>query len=123
MFIFPLAGCKYRPVEAQAEVLTSPRGTTFILRRDPSNIHDANAIEVLSERTNMCLGFVPRFANKIIAPLMDAGRELVCRLRHTGGKTPMLAAGTSEEADELAPPEERTLRSALEASLDDEIPF
>ncbi len=58
-------------------------GDELQLRREPGNIHDARAIEVLTAG-GVKLGYVPRADNQPIAALMDAGQTLTARLTATG---------------------------------------
>ncbi|MFZ9616305.1 MAG: HIRAN domain-containing protein, partial [Fluviibacter sp.] len=50
----------------------------LILKRDPTNPHDSNAIQVLWQ--DHMLGFVPRRENKAVARAMDRGDPLVARV-------------------------------------------
>lgn len=72
----PLAGSQFH---ALAEVVSQIRvGDALILKRDPTNPHDSNAIEVLW--LGHMLGFVPRRENKAVARAMDRGDPLVARV-------------------------------------------
>lgn len=72
----PLAGSQFH---ALADVVSQIRvGDALILKRDPTNPHDSNAIEVLWE--GHMLGFVPRRENKAVARAMDRGDPLVARV-------------------------------------------
>lgn len=48
------------------------------LLREPTNKHDKNAIQVLWGPGRQ-LGWVPRQLAETLAPLMDAGTEVICR--------------------------------------------
>jgi hypothetical protein len=50
-------------------------GAQLCLRREPSNIHDDLAIEVLTT-DGIKIGYVPQRANTVLARLMDAGKLL-----------------------------------------------
>ena len=72
----PLAGSQFH---ALADVVSQIRvGDALILKRDPTNPHDSNAIEVLWQ--GHMLGFVPRRENKAVARAMDRGDPLVARV-------------------------------------------
>lgn len=51
----------------------------LVLRREPHNPHDAQAVEILT-RDMAKLGYVPRRCNTGIARRMDAGVELTCHI-------------------------------------------
>ena len=72
----PLAGSQFHElpdVVSQIKV-----GDTLTLKRDPTNPHDSNAIQVLWQ--GHMLGFVPRRENKAVARAMDRGDPLVARV-------------------------------------------
>jgi len=50
-----------------------PLGAPLVLRRDPANEHDPNAIQVLASGDQ--IGWVPRELAAEIAPEIDRGRE------------------------------------------------
>jgi len=60
-------------VEALAEI---EKGDRLMLRRDPSNRYDSNAIEVYWMGHN--LGFIPKKDNPAPAAAMDAGKPVEC---------------------------------------------
>ena len=51
------------------------RGLPIDLKREPDNSHDPLAIAVYTE-DGLKLGYIPRFENKVLARLMDAGKYL-----------------------------------------------
>lgn len=72
----PLAGSQFH---ALPDVVSQIRvGDALILKRDPTNPHDSNAIQVLWQ--GHMLGFVPRRENKAVARAMDRGDPLVARV-------------------------------------------
>ena len=121
MYTFDLAGCRHRPIECQAEVLTLRPGDELSLVRDPNNEYDHNAIQVCSKRTNAHLGFVPRQTAARLAPEMDNEREEYrCVVRISGDKTPTLAVDVASSPDW-----ERINKPFIEQLKDsfDEVPF
>lgn len=72
-----VAGTAYYEAAAVAGGLRSGQRPT--LRREPGNVHDALAIEVL-EPEGRKLGYLPRSCNEIPARLMDAGKRLFLQL-------------------------------------------
>lgn len=66
----------YQAREAVGRV--SP-GERFTLRREPGNVHDEFAIEVLTPEGHK-LGYIPRRCNEIPARLMDAGKRLFVQM-------------------------------------------
>lgn len=58
-------------------------GMALCLRREPSNQHDALAIEVLTV-DGVKLGYVPRNRNPVLARLMDAGKLLLAEIAQIG---------------------------------------
>jgi len=54
-------------------------GAPLVLRREPHNPHDANAIEVFTA-DGAKLGYVPRRRNRRLAELMDAGHAFDARI-------------------------------------------
>ena len=72
----PLAGSQFH---ALPDVVSQIKvGDTLTLKRDPTNPHDSNAIQVLWQ--GHMLGFVPRRENKAVARAMDRGDPLVARV-------------------------------------------
>lgn len=55
------------------------------LVREPKNEHDSNAIAVFAEAAGGKAGFVPASPAKRLAPLLDAGVDLVARSMRGGG--------------------------------------
>ena len=72
-----VAGTNFYEAEEVAEKL-SP-GQRFGLRREPENVHDEFAIEVLTTEGHK-LGYIPRQYNEIPARLMDAGKRLFVQM-------------------------------------------
>lgn len=58
---------------------TLPPGAFLVLRREPTNRHDALAIMIFDEAGHH-LGYVPRAKNEALARLMDAGKLLFAKL-------------------------------------------
>lgn len=79
--VFDVAGESYRPgypdnLLTLAEMLRKMDGTEWlaaVLRRDPSNEYDRNAIEVHVPAGSGHCGFVPGQLAKILAPMLDGG--------------------------------------------------
>ena len=72
----PLAGSQFHELPDVASQIRV--GDALTLKRDPSNPHDSNAIQVLWR--GHVLGFVPRRENKAVARAMDRGDPLVARV-------------------------------------------
>lgn len=72
----PLAGSQSH---ALPEVVDQIRlGDTLMLKREPDNPHDRNAIQVLWQ--GHLLGFVPRRENRAVARAMDRDEPLIARV-------------------------------------------
>ena len=54
-------------------------GNELILRREPDNRFDENAILVLDQQSRK-LGYVPEKENTVFARLMDAGKYLIAKV-------------------------------------------
>lgn len=54
-------------------------GTALVLRRDPKNEYDHNAIGIYTAG-NVQLGWIPMRKNQIIARLMDAGKMMIAKV-------------------------------------------
>lgn len=88
---YPIVGARYHP-PAQAVLDNLPAGTKLLLRRQPDNPYDGNAVqvllpEVLSTQSDLIkilvdngldsnflplhLGFIPRESAAKLAPMMD----------------------------------------------------
>lgn len=61
-------------------------GDRLILRREPDNRFDENAILVLDSRQRK-LGYIPEKDNLIFARLMDAGKYLTARIERVEAKS------------------------------------
>jgi hypothetical protein len=76
-----------------ADALASPGaepGRVLVLRRDPDNEHDPNAVAVETD-TGEQLGFVPRAVAERLAPALDRGRTwsaVVLRERRASPRDP-----------------------------------
>ena len=72
----PLAGSQYYALSSVwGEIRT---GDKLLLKREPENRHDANAIRV--EWDGHQLGFVPRAENRALAAAMDRGEKVEARV-------------------------------------------
>ena len=70
-FNFMVAGVLYEGRAAVVEQFLEPEKTVFLIR-EPSNVHDANAISVQID-SSRSIGYVPREDAAFLAPLLDAG--------------------------------------------------
>jgi len=72
-----IAGLRYHDIKQVYETLQVH--DALQLRREPVNVHDELAIEVLTQ--SQCkLGYLPRHRNPILARLMDAGKLLIAEV-------------------------------------------
>jgi hypothetical protein len=97
-----VAGTQFRPRALDSEALAP--GRALVLRREPANEHDPNAIAV--DAGGVHVGFVPRELAAELAPELDAGRPwsaVVLREQRASprdprsGVTMLLAPSTSIE--------------------------
>ena len=67
---------------AKAPGVRIPEGYPCQLVREPSNVHDTNAIGVWIETDegNKRLGYIPRASNGALALLLDEGRSIHCEV-------------------------------------------
>ena len=72
----PLAGSQYYALSSVWGELRT--GDKLLLKREPENRHDANAIRV--EWNGHQLGFVPRAENRALAAAMDRGEKVEARV-------------------------------------------
>lgn len=56
-------------------------GTLLAFRREPDNVHDSLAIQILNSRSER-IGYVPRERNDVLARLMDGGKLLFGRVEN-----------------------------------------
>jgi hypothetical protein len=66
-----IVGMHFRGQEAKSAAVTMPLGTILRLEREPSNIHDYNAIKAFY--SDLFLGYVEGTQAAWIAPHMDTG--------------------------------------------------
>ena len=76
IYDFVVAGCAYHELDRCADL---KRGEVLVLRREPDNRHDRNAIEVVRANGRK-LGYVPRRGALTLAPMMDGGVVLDARV-------------------------------------------
>ncbi len=76
-----VAGTAYYEAKTAAGRLRA--GQRLALRREPDNVHDGLAIEVLVPEGSK-LGYLPRRCNEIPARLMDAGKRLLSGWSRSG---------------------------------------
>jgi hypothetical protein len=62
------------------------RGDKLVLKREPRNPYDINAIEIYWK--NIKAGYVPKRHNTVLAPMMDQGVELSARIRDMENEEP-----------------------------------
>ena len=72
----PLAGSQYYALSSVWGEIRP--GDKLLLKREPENRHDANAIRV--EWNGHQLGFVPRAENRALAAAMDRGEKVEARV-------------------------------------------
>ena len=72
-----IAGTSYHGYDGVAAALRI--GERLVLRREPENPHDPNAIEILTE-AGVKLGYVPRVAAMDLAPRLDAGKWIAAEI-------------------------------------------
>jgi hypothetical protein len=72
----PLAGSQYYALSAVWPDIRP--GDKLLLKREPDNRHDANAIRV--EWNGHRLGYVPRAENRALAAAMDRGERIEARV-------------------------------------------
>ena len=72
-----IAGTSYREVKSVEPTLAP--GALLMLKREPTNAHDALAIMIFNE-AGAHLGYVPRVKNEALARLMDAGKLLFAKV-------------------------------------------
>lgn len=54
----------------------------IFIEREPDNVHDANAIKVLTDGGQ--IGYIGRDYSSILAGYMDAGRQFTAKLKSSG---------------------------------------
>lgn len=94
LFDFAIAGGWYHDLAAALPTLTP--GTRLLLRSEPDNPHDANAIAV-SNRAGLMLGYIPREANAPIARLLRLGADIEATVIG-----PLMVGRDSDIPDDLA---------------------
>jgi len=102
-FTTPLRGLRFRPEAAREAVLSLSAGDLVDVACEPTNPHDANAIQI--QVNGIHVGYVAREVACNVAPLMQAG--LPARAEIVGFEGP------------LAPLIEITLPSEAEAEGND----
>lgn len=68
-----IAGTAHHGYDSVAAALRV--GERLVLRREPANRHDPNAVEIVTEG-GVKLGYVPRAAARDLAPRLDAGERI-----------------------------------------------
>lgn len=98
---FTIVGMRFHP-GAQDRLDSLEPGTPLILKREPSNPYDENAIEVYHEADGLPpqkLGYVPRGKAEILAPMIDQGASGTCVLEF-GNIARLVIQPAAQEADE-----------------------
>jgi hypothetical protein len=94
-----VAGLRYYDIK---NLPTPPQLTdVLLLRREPDNVHDELAIEVLTVMAQK-LGYLPKFRNPVLARLMDAGKLLVAEVAQITFGDDTVPADLSESTDGTA---------------------
>jgi len=87
-FTFGVVGIGYENREENVKYVKE--GDAVILRREPNNPHDNNAIRVLA-RNGKDLGYVPReFAEQIAPKMKNEIKAVIIKLNIPEGKTPQI---------------------------------
>lgn len=87
--IYSLVGMKYQNTEAL--VASLPKGEAVTLVREPSNVHDSNAVQAWARGT--MLGYILAAQARSLARRMDQdtpGQAVVGRMTFDGGARPMV---------------------------------
>lgn len=79
-----IVGSQYHPGAREA-VAKLKRGAVLLLRREPDNPHDRNAVAVHNE-IGKKLGYVPRQDAGAVAKVIDTGLPFIAKCR-SGGTT------------------------------------
>ena len=88
-----VAGLPYYDVARVFESLTDEE--VLLLRREPDNVHDRRAIEILTAN-GVKLGYVARRQNESVAALMDGGARLRALVQWKQGQHEALLARASD---------------------------
>ena len=72
--------------DRQEEIGGCREGENLILRREPKNRYDANAVAVLRENGNQ-IGYLSRDDAEWVARIMDDGNEVEARIKWVTGGT------------------------------------
>ncbi len=98
--LYALVGLKFRPEEARRHFAALPNGSPLVLKREPTNPHDRNAVQVWSG--DVMIGYVSGKQNAPLAMAMDrqvagaipdASPSVGCfpaKLAIDGGKWPLI---------------------------------
>ena len=73
--------------DRQEEVGRCREGENVILKREPKNRYDANAVAVLRENGNQ-IGYLSKDDAEWVARIMDDGNEVEARIKWITGATP-----------------------------------
>lgn len=76
VFVTKVAGVSRRMRELQRDSFRPLE--PLLLRREPENPHDANAIAVFDRKGRTTIGYVPREDAGAIAEMIDSGTEVEC---------------------------------------------
>jgi HIRAN domain len=84
----PVVGIEYHKRAIEAYILSDSR--PIVLRREPNNIHDPNAIAVIALVNNSTIGHLPKEVAYVIASKLPADTPLECAVRRieSGYKVP-----------------------------------
>ena len=77
---FSIVGSSFRP-GASNLISRLRQGQSLLLVREPKNKYDQNAVLVVW--SNRALGYIPRGLAAKIAPVLDAGKSVICRKART----------------------------------------
>lgn len=91
-----IVGSQFAP-GARSILLTLTDAQELTLKRNPDNKYDSNAIEVRYEGS--MLGHVPAVIAAALAPVMDAGEHIRCRIV---GSAPNIMLFTDADLREMA---------------------
>lgn len=75
IFVFAIAGTGYHESAVTRGDFTP--GSRLVLRREPDNQYDPNAIEIYASRARNRSGYVPKDRARRLAPLIDGGTDIV----------------------------------------------
>lgn len=66
------------------KAITVTRGDEVVLQREPGNLYDKNAVQILDVSGHL-LGYIPRYYSEGVTKMIESNRKIACHVHYVDG--------------------------------------